>query len=212
MVNSVTPQGLNGQAFHTERYPVVPKLCKVADLYRKGMLIRWEGVPYRYDFLKEHGYRPIISTVTGAFRVVKHLISLFHDIVAFPIVGLSKVGQAVADRDLKRAFLNLRLIPLKTGKAVVSSIAHIARGAIEMVPLAGNGLCYTFDKISARIWPSKDKELFTYDSFNWKKSEVKSVSDALSWVAAIVFVECIAALDTMAGEVSWFWTRASYQR
>jgi len=207
VISSQNPQTIE------KRSPVVQKFCKVADLYRKGILMRWEGRFRYYDSLKRKSYTPIISTFTGAFRVVKNIVTLFHDIVAFPIVGFVKCGQALIDRNPKRAFLNLGAIPLKTGKAVVTSIVHIFQGAIEMVPFIGNGLCYTCDKISDRIRHGKGGDVSKEHKYSgWEEPKVKSISDALMKVVATVLIECIGALDSMAAETTSFWTYAGYQR
>jgi len=77
------------------------------------------------------GWIPVISTFTGAIRVVKYTVLLFHDIIAIPTVR----KQNRREQDV--SFCTGDSLE-GTLRAIVHDIAYIARGLVEMVPIVGN--------------------------------------------------------------------------
>jgi len=114
---------------------------------------RAQGRLFQEDLLQKNGYYPFISTVTGFCRVVKHVSTLFTDII-FSVESsiLSCAKQEVPAEfgclgpggSLTRHSVSM---PILLGKSIIHNISNIARGIIEMVPLVGNGVCWVFDKI-----------------------------------------------------------------
>ncbi len=99
------------------------------------------------------GYIPGISTITGSARIAVNLLK---------IVG-----------NLALTIL-LQQNPITTTKNIGTSMIKIVRGAIEMVPFAGNLLCLTIDQIRIKFIERKinnntvDKENFQASYINGK--------------------------------------------
>jgi hypothetical protein len=124
------------------------------------------------DCLKTNGYRLVISTATGAFRVVTRIAALFHDIIILPVrcpIGcISRAYQGKYKKALK--FLCIK-VPKTTLIMTIGNIANIARGIIEMVPLIGNVLCYGFDELSKLSnWSIDDRTNFPLIKYDFLKT------------------------------------------
>jgi len=76
------------------------------------------------------GYIPVVSSFTGAFRVVAAVIQL---LVAALFALLLTLVRCAA---LSRRCWNIS----------ANGLANIFRGAVEKIPLAGNLACYLYDR------------------------------------------------------------------
>lgn len=83
------------------------------------------------------GYTPIASTFSGSYRILRNLVGIIGNL-ALLILCQKNPLQAVRD--------------------ITNNIIMIARGAVEMVPLAGNLIMFTIDKIRIAIIESQLKK------------------------------------------------------
>jgi len=123
-----------------------------------GFCVAWDkGGPSQYrrihspfiekDGLRELGYEALFSTGSGAYRVMTRVMALFYDTITIPVGGICDSAYFAYHKKPKEACKELFItMPKELLKANTSNIVNIARGIIEMVPFAGNGLCYSFDK------------------------------------------------------------------
>jgi len=114
-----------------------------------GVMRRALGILDRNETLRKLGYAPIISTASGAFRVAKSVFSLFLDVIIIPIATGTAFKNEVKTKDTKKTF---KEFVVDTSTALLRSlsvnVANIARGIIEMVPVAGNLAAWGFDTLS----------------------------------------------------------------
>lgn len=88
--------------------------------------------------LDEYGYYPGISTISGAYRIIKAITEIIQDLFKTII---------------------FRHPPLWTAKKIIKNVKYIVRGSIEMVPLVGNIIVYAHDRLKIqRIEKEIEKE------------------------------------------------------
>lgn len=85
--------------------------------------------------LNSCGYVPVLSTLTGALRLVAGLVQTA---VASTFSFLLLLA--------KRPLLSTRY-----GFIATHGLANVCRGFVEMVPLLGNMFCYTHDRSTVRM-------------------------------------------------------------
>jgi len=122
---------------------------KLTQCYFQGLLVRGGAVSEK-DPLKKPGYIPIISTVSGVYRVAKSILILCHDLIVFPLTTIFCYVHARAQNGLehKRSLEGACTQLCDTLRALAVDMRNIVRGITEMVPIAGNLVCYGCDKVS----------------------------------------------------------------
>jgi len=102
------------------------------------------------------GYIPIISTFSGAIRIVKNTAYLLHDGIVFPVLTAHRYITAIKGKDLEEKKRIVRLantLALATFRAVAVDVGNMIRGSIEMIPVSGNIACFAWDMVP--VWYSK---------------------------------------------------------